>query len=113
MTTYEMKLQPKSFDKIKSGQKTIEVRLYDERRRGIRPGDIIEFRKEPELTETLRVEVIGLLNYRTFADLASDFDGSYFGHENSMDLLKNIYNFYTKEQEEQHTVLGIRIKLIK
>jgi ASC-1-like (ASCH) protein len=113
MTIHTLKLQPKSFDKIKSKEKTIEVRLYDERRKGIRPGDVIEFKKEPEQIETIRTEVIGVLNYRTFADLANDFDGSYFGHEQSTDLLKNIYNFYTKEQEAEHTVLGIRIKLLE
>lgn len=106
-----MKLQPFPFDKIKEGKKTIEVRLYDEKRRDIKIGDVIEFKREPEQTETIKVEVTGLLNYKTFTDLANDFPASYFGHPNKEDLLKSIYTFYTKEQEEKYTVLGIKIKL--
>jgi ASC-1-like (ASCH) protein len=108
-----MKLQPFSFDKIKEGKKIIEVRLYDEKRREIKIGDVIEFKREPEQVETVKADVIGLLNYKTFADLASDFPASYFGHSDTEDLLKSIYAFYTKEQEEKYTVLGIKIKLIE
>ena len=46
MKTYgcvEMKLDKEPFEKIKSGEKTIELRLYDEKRRKIRVGDIIVF----------------------------------------------------------------------
>ena len=106
-----MKLQSFSFDKIKEGKKIIEVRLYDEKRRDIKIGDVIEFKREPEQTETIKAEVTGLLNYQTFTDLADDFPASHFGCPNKEDLLKSIYTFYTKEQEEKYTVLGIRIRL--
>ena len=46
MKTYgcvEMKLDKEPFEKIKSGEKTIELSLYDEKRRKIREGDIIVF----------------------------------------------------------------------
>ena len=108
-----MKLQPFPFDAIKNGGKYIEVRLYDEKRKEIKIGDIIEFKKEPEEVETVKAEVTALLNYKTFADLANDFPASAFGHPDTEDLLKSIFTFYTKEKEEKYTVLGIRIKLIK
>lgn len=108
-----MKLQPSSFNKIKKGKKIIEVRLYDEKRQSIKIGDVIEFKREPEQTETIKSEVIGLLNYKTFNDLANDFPASHFGHSDKEDLLKSIYTFYTKEQEEKYGVLGIKMKLIK
>src|SRR3989344_860497 len=97
---HAMKLQPYSFDKIKEGKKIIEVRLYDEKRRNIKIGDIIEFKKEPGQTEIIMVEVIELLNYKTFADLFSDFPASSFGHPDKEGLLKSIYTFYSEEQEE-------------
>ena len=109
---YTMKLQPLPFDKIKEGRKTIEVRLYDEKRRDIKLGDIIEFERESEQTEIIKTKVMGLLNYKTFTDLINDFPVTYFGHPDKEDLLKSIYTFYTKEQEEKYTVLGIKIKLI-
>jgi len=107
-----MKLQPFPFDMIKQGKKIIEVRLFDEKRREIKIGDTIEFRRESEQIETVKTEVVGLLNYKTFADLIKDFPASYFGHPDTDDLSKSIFTFYTKEQEEKYTVLGIRIKLI-
>ncbi len=107
-----MKLQPSSFDKIREGKKIIELRLYDEKRRGIKIGDVIEFKREPEQIETAKAEVIALLNYKTFSDLINDIPASYFGYSDKGDLLKSVYTFYTKEQEGKYTVLGIKIKLI-
>ena len=40
---HEMGLQAKYFDFIKNGTKRIDLRLFDEKRRGIKIGDIIEF----------------------------------------------------------------------
>jgi len=109
---HTMKLQSSPFNRIKEGKKNIEVRLYDEKRREIKIGDVIEFKLEPEQVETVKVEVVGLLNYKTFANLASDFPASAFGHTDTNDLIKSIFSFYTREQEEKYTVLGIKIKLI-
>lgn len=43
-----MKVQAGPFDKLKSGKKVIESRLYDEKRRRVNLGDTIEFQKEPD-----------------------------------------------------------------
>ncbi len=107
-----MKLQPHPFDKIKEGSKTIEVRLFDEKRREIKLGDTIEFRREPEQSETIQAEVVGLLNYRTFSDLVSDFPVTDFGDDDPSRLLERISTFHTQEQEAKYSVLGIRIKLL-
>ena len=48
MKIHEMSLQPKYFDFIKDGTKRIELRLYDEKRRSIQLGDIIEFAKSDD-----------------------------------------------------------------
>ncbi len=39
----EMHLADLPFEQIRSGKKTVEVRLYDEKRRAIREGDVIVF----------------------------------------------------------------------
>jgi ASC-1-like (ASCH) protein len=104
-----MKLQPHPFDKIKKGSKTIEVRLFDEKRREIKLGDTIEFRREPEQTEIVQAKVIGLLNYKTFSDLANDFPN--IDGDGKEALLERIYTFYTKEQEEKYSVLGIKVRI--
>lgn len=49
---HTMKLQPSPFERIVSGQKTVELRLYDEKRRQIRSGDTIRFIKTTPPYET-------------------------------------------------------------
>lgn len=111
--SHVMKLQAYSFDKIRGGEKTIEVRLYDEKRKEIKLGDKIEFKREPEQHETVNTEVVGLLNYKSFEDLVADFPANNFGYSDKTELLSAIYGFYKKEDAEKYSVLGIRIKLLK
>ena len=61
-----MKLNESPFERIKDGTKTIEFRLYDEKRRQIKIGDQIEFSKLPELQETILVDVLELYIEPTF-----------------------------------------------
>lgn len=41
--THCMKLNAEPFEKIERGEKAIELRLFDEKRRAVKTGDIIEF----------------------------------------------------------------------
>ena len=52
---HKMKLKESPFERIKNGTKTVEFRLYDEKRRKIKIGDQIEFSKLPELEEKILV----------------------------------------------------------
>ena len=107
-----MNLRPKYFDFIKDGTKRIELRLYDEKRRSIQLGDIIEFAKSEG--EKLKAEVIGLLRYKSFADLFEDFDISILADSSmtKQELLEVLGEFYSEEKQAKFGVIGIRIKLI-
>ncbi len=48
-----MKLRPNPFSMIKSRQKTIELRLYDEKRQLLSVGDIIRFVNTKDETDVL------------------------------------------------------------
>lgn len=63
---HKMKLQEDPFERIKNGTKTVEFRLYDEKRQTIQIGDEIEFSKLPELQEKLLVKVIDLYKEKSF-----------------------------------------------
>jgi len=54
---HQMKLNESPFEKIRSGEKIIEIRLYDDKRKNINIGDIIIFSKLPDLKEILSVKV--------------------------------------------------------
>ena len=112
MKVHAMNLQPKYFDFIKAGTKRIELRIYDEKRRLIQLGDIIEFAKSDD--EKFKAKVVGLLRYNSFADLFEDFDISILA-DNSMtkqELLEVLGEFYSEEKQAEFGVIGIRIKLI-
>lgn len=109
-----LKLQPRYFDYINNGTKRIELRLYDEKRQQINIGDTIIFQKEPELEETMRVKVIGLLRYTSFEELFNDFDIEIMADKamSKQELLNVLEQFYTPEKQKQYGVLGIRIEKI-
>lgn len=97
---------------LRTGLSEIELRLYDEKRRSIQLGDIIEFEKSDD--EKFKAEVVGLLRYNSFADLFEDFDISILADISmtKQELLEALGKFYSEEKQAKFGVIGIRIKLI-
>lgn len=109
-----MKLNEIPFDKIESGTKTIEIRLYDDKRKIINIGDTIVFRKLPDLKKNLSVKVTWLMRYQSFEDLLNDFSMNYFWCSKDYDkksFIEAMYKIYTKEEERKYWVLWIKIQL--
>ena len=112
--THSMQLQPSPFEMIKDGTKTIELRLFDEKRRKIRIGDIIVF-TNTETREVLSVRVLELLVFDSFETLYSRLPLLECGYtKEDVDTASpddmNIY--YPKETQQQYGVVGIRIALL-
>ena len=109
---HKMKLQEDPFERIKNGTKTVEFRLYDEKRRTIQIGDEIEFSKLPELQEKLLIKVIDLYKEESFEKL---FKKVFVGEdkEKIIEKAKSMNRFYTPEQEKEYGVVGIKIEIIK
>jgi len=113
---HQMKLNKQPFSRIKSGKKTIEVRLFDEKRQKLRIGDQIEFSLIDNLSEKILVEIIGFSRFGNFKDFYSYHDYKKFGHPDGITLEQQVENarkFYSVERENKYGVLGIHIKLIK
>ena len=70
---HKMKLKESPFERIKNGTKTIEFRLYDEKRRKVKIGDEIEFSKLPDLQEKLLVEVLNIYRAQSSAAYLKKF----------------------------------------
>lgn len=112
---HELKLQPRYYEYILNGSKDIEIRLYDEKRQKINLGDIIIFKKEPELNESFKVKVVGLLRYENFDSLFNDFTIDRLADKSmsKSELLEELEKFYTKEKQKEYGVLGIRIEKVR
>ena len=105
---HKMKLNKSPFEGIKNGTKTIEFRLFDEKRQQIKVGDKIEFSKLPDLQEKLLVDVVELYREDTFEKL---FRNLYSDEEEIIRKTKAIYEIYSPEKEQQYGILGIKIKI--
>ena len=99
MIVYHFKLHTKPFAAIASGRKTIESRLYDEKRRKIQLGDQIVFIDSASPEQTVTATVVGLLRYATFHDLFSHNDPRKFGSESVEWLEDQINEFYSPEDQ--------------
>ena len=106
---HKMKLNESPFERIKNGTKTIEFRLYDEKRRQIKIGDKIEFSKLPELQEIILVDVLDLYKEETFENL---FKKLYSDEEEIKRKNNSMYQYYSPEKEKEYGVIGIKISLI-
>ena len=103
-----MKLNENPFERIKNGTKTVEFRLYDEKRQQIKIGDKIEFSKLPDLQKKLLVDVIELYREDTFKKL---FLKLYNDESKATEKANGMYEIYSPDKEKQYGVLGIKIKI--
>ena len=105
---HEMKLNESPFERIKNGTKTIEFRLYDEKRRKVKIGDKIEFSKLPDLQEKILVDVLDMYIDETFEML---FRKLYTDKEEIKRKAESIHQYYSYEEEKEYGVVGIKISL--
>ena len=106
---HKMRLVSFAFNKVKSGEKDIEIRVNDEKRKKIKIGDMIIF-EHIESHEEIKVQVVNLYKFDSFKELFSHFDNKRLGL-NKDDTYKIMDNFYSKE-EEKEGALAIQIKLV-
>lgn len=109
MTTHQMKLSAKPFEKIVNGEKTIESRLYDKKRQRINIGDQIQFTCN---NDTILTKVKALYKHKSFRKLFSDFAPEHFGGISRKELIQEIKTFYSKKDQRKYGVVGIKIDKI-
>ena len=112
MNTHQLQLATIPFNAITSGAKTIESRLYDEKRQTIEIGDTIVFTNRENTDQTVSVKVIGLLRYETFYNLFSHNNPAKFGGESIEWLENQINEFYSIDDQRKDGVIGIEFELI-
>ncbi len=111
---HSMTLEAAPFEKIKSGQKTVEMRLYDEKRRALSVGDTITFRNRED-GERLQVKVEGLFVYPSFQELYQHFSLAQLGYgkkEEEGASFRDMERYYSCQQQRENQVVGIAIRLV-
>ena len=105
---HEMRLQSLPFMQIREGIKTVELRLFDEKRRRISVGDRIRFTSGDE---SLERRVIALHRHPSFAALLKTplLAKCGFGECSPEAAAREMRAYYTEEEERMLGVLGIEL----
>ena len=112
--THYMNLASVPFEQIVSGAKTIELRLYDEKRQAVSEGDTIIFTNLAD-NRQITVRVIRMHIFDTFIELYRNLPLSKCGYtEQELDTASpdDMLAYYPKEKQERYKVVGIEIELI-
>ena len=113
--TFTMRLNSSPFEMIENGKKTIELRLYDEKRRRISVGDMICFMQADDESKIIVARVKKLYVFPSFEELYKALPLTECGY--TADTVKDaspddMKKYYTPEQERKYGVLGIKIEVV-
>lgn len=111
---FNMKLAPSPYEMIASGKKTIELRLFDEKRSQIDIGDVIIFTQTVS-GECVSAQVIKLHKFNKFEELYKSLPLLKCGYteENVGDASCDDMNvYYSLDEQKKYGVVGIEICLL-
>ena len=114
--THTLNLHPQPFAMIADGRKTIELRLWDEKRSQIKVGDTLVFVHTGDAARTLTARVTALHLFPDFAALyaALPLDRcGYLPEEIATASPADMNVYYSAERQAQYGVVGIEIALLE
>lgn len=115
MKEHVMNLTPVPMQEIRTGNKTIELRLNDEKRKQISVGDTIKFINTEDSNDTLRVKVVDLFLFSSFAELYDNLPLLNCGYnEDNINTAspEDMEMYYSREKQNKYGVVGIEISLL-
>lgn len=115
MKEHVMNLTPAPMQEIRTGNKTIELRLNDEKRKQISVGDTIKFINTEDSNDTLRVKVVDLFLFSSFAELYDNLPLLNCGYnEDNINTASpdDMEMYYSREKQKKYGVVGIKISLL-
>ena len=115
MKEHVMNLTPAPMQEIRTGNKTIELRLNDEKRKQISVGDTIKFINTEDSNDTLRVKVVDLFLFSSFAELYDNLPLLNCGYnEDNINTAstEDMEMYYSREKQNKYGVVGIKISLL-
>lgn len=107
-----MKLNDQSFDMVKDGSKTLEIRINDEKRQKLQIGDQITFTNNGRQINT---KVTGLFIYDSFVELLKSLnavDAGWSADDTLEKMITDLRLIYSKEEEQKFGVVGISLELL-
>lgn len=109
-----MHLKEKPFLSIWEGNKTIELRLYDEKRRSVKVGDQIEFDNLSNPGQQIIVKVVSIHVFDSFAKLYETLPLGKCGYapdEVKTASAEDMNEYYSFEEQKEYGVVGIEFAI--
>lgn len=104
---HEMRLKPDPFEGIEAGKKKIEFRLWDEKRRLIKPGDKILF-TNTDTGQNILTYVVDIHKADSFVQLKEVLVKKNLIEENDFEP-STMLKYYSSEEEKEYGVVGVEI----
>ena len=110
-----MKLLKAPYNEIKAGRKTVEMRLYDEKRQGIAAGDEIRFVCPELFGQSIAARVSDVYIYEDFFSLAESYEPRALGFDGSSAeyIAEFMMRIYSAEDVKKYGACAILIEIIK
>ena len=111
---HEMRLDKEPFEMIKDGRKTVELRLNDQRRRAIKPGDLIRLQLR-DSDKIILIKTTALYRADSFAILFETrglLGKCGWGHLTPGEAALEMRKYYSEEDEKRNGALGIEFTVI-
>lgn len=109
---FSMSLRPEYYEMVKSGEKDIELRMYDEKRRRMRNGDVLLIYNTQNRNDYIRAKIVRLHIAKSFADLATKISMSRTGFATLNALMMAISKFYDPDAESKYGIVGIELEVM-
>lgn len=109
---FSMSLRPEYYEMVRSGEKDIELRLYDEKRRRMRNGDMLLIYNAQNRNDYIRAKIVRLHIAKSFADLATKISMPRTGFASLNALMSAIEKFYDTEMESKYGIVGIELEVL-
>ena len=107
---HTMNVKTKYYNLLKSGEKTIELRLFDEKRQKIKVGDEIIFSDSSNSNDNFKATVLKLHHAENFNALCQIIKPEQAGFSSKEELISVLEEFYTPSAQKKFGVVGIEIK---
>lgn len=109
---FSMSLRDTYYQMVVSGEKDIELRLYDDKRRQMRNNDIILIYNAQNRDKYIRAKIIRLHIAKSFADLSTKISMPRTGFNSLNSLMSAISQFYDAGTESKYGIVGIELGIL-
>jgi len=107
---FELRLDEDIFEIVKRGTKRVEIRLYDEKRKKLKIGDIIIFSKEPLNEEKIKCKIKNLKTFKCFDELIDNYNiGDLAGDTSKEEIINDLNKYYPLEKQLENGVIAIEV----